>query len=126
MTGDKAVMPFDNEGRLGRLWEQCIVLVPENNATHIPDMLKTITPLEYGKRLTACRTLLLDMQTNTLGGIMKQGMCTLIARVARQLLTTLPATASAKSTPDEIISMVTQGLGKTWSAAWANCGPMIM
>ncbi|MEW5303399.1 MAG: hypothetical protein WDW36_006097 [Sanguina aurantia] len=126
MTGDKAVMPFDGEGRLGRLWEQCIVLVPESDASQIPDLLKAVTPLEYGKRLTACRTLLLDMQTNTLGGIMKQGLCTIVARVARQLLTSLPDTSSASASPDAITSMVTQGLGKAWSTVWANCGSLIM
>lgn len=130
MTGDRSVLPFDNEGKLGALWEKCIVVVPEGNARAIPEILAAIGALEYGQRLTACRTLYTDLQTDSLEGIQKQGLCTIIARVALQLMQeggfASAGTALVGAKRDAALAKVGKSLGKAWGDAWATCIPLVV
>ncbi|MEW5296900.1 MAG: hypothetical protein WDW36_000146 [Sanguina aurantia] len=126
VTGDSTVLPFDGEGKIGELWERCIVLVPESEARAIPEILAAIGPLEYGQRLTACRSLLVEHRTDTLEGIHKQGLCTIIARVALQLLKSVEVEASARGDRAELLGMVKSSLGAAWVEAWDACLPMVL
>lgn len=126
VTGDTVVLPFDGEGKMGKLWEQCIVFVPEPDARAIPEILTAISPLEYGQRLTACRLLLVDHHTDLLEGVQKQGLCTIIGRVALQLMKSVEVAATARGNRTELLGMVGTSLGESWAEAWKTCLPILL
>ncbi|MEW5320319.1 MAG: hypothetical protein WDW38_011400 [Sanguina aurantia] len=84
LISDEPVVPYDGEGRLGRLWGACVVRTHVANLTTLPATLQGMTEVQYRGHLGACLSLLQEREVFMGAGIL-HGLCAVASRLAGQM-----------------------------------------
>lgn len=84
VLSDDMVAPYDGEGRLGQLWDACLVRTLSSEITGLPEMLLGMTEAQYRRHLSACLLVLGERELFVDSSIV-HGLCAVASRLADQL-----------------------------------------
>ncbi|KXZ45728.1 hypothetical protein GPECTOR_51g714 [Gonium pectorale] len=84
-TGYGSFVPYAGEGRLGRLWDSCVLYIREEDLGGLVARLRGMDRREYARRLASCLELV-ALHSRSLFVVARQAVCVIASRVASAAL----------------------------------------